>query len=398
MKSLSSRPVGATPTIAIVGGGVIGLGIGWRLAQAGAKVDVFERGTAGRGASWAAGGMLAAGIEAEPGEEELTRLNRASQGMWHAFTRELETATGADLGYRGEGTLVIATTADEVSELRHQFEIQRGMGIELAWLDGRAVLAKEPYLSPRTLAAISSPHDHQVDNRRLAVALKDAFLAAGGKLHENAPVAAVDVGGARARGLWLGERHHPADVVVIAAGAWSRTIGGLPDQARPPVRPIKGQLLALRMDSAAPLLSHVVWVPKAYLVPRGDGRLIIGATVEERGFDDTITAGGMLSLLDAAWRALPGIEELAIEETWSGVRPTSRDDAPILGPSGTDGLVLATGHHRNGILLTPLTIDTISRHILTGEVDPAIRPFGIERFGRGPAAKGARESAAVATP
>jgi glycine oxidase len=146
------------------------------------------------------------------------------------------------------------------------------------------------------------------------------------------------------------------------------------------VRPIKGQMLALRMDPAAPLLTHVVWAPGAYLVPRRDGRLIVGATVEEKGYDTALTAGGMLSLLDAAWRVVPAVEELPIDEMWVGHRPGSRDDAPILGAGPLQGLIYATGHHRNGILLTPITADTIARLVIDDEADPVIRPFGIERF------------------
>ena len=171
-----------------------------------------------------------------------------------------------------------------------------------------------------------------------------------------------------------------ADIVVLAAGAWSRGVAGVPADGRPPVRPIKGQMLALRMDPRTPLLRHVVWAPGAYLVPRRDGRLIIGATVEERGFDDTVTAGGVLTLLDAAWRAVPALEELPIDEIWVGHRPGSRDDAPILGPGPLDKLFYATGHHRNGILLTPVTADAMARLILDDVVDPAIAPFGLERF------------------
>ena len=181
--------------------------------------------------------------------------------------------------------------------------------------------------------------------------------------------------------LFSGDFHH-ADTTVLAAGAWSRAIPGLPDLARPPVRPVKGQMAALRMDPDEPLLRHVVWTPSVYLVPRRDGRLVIGATVEERGFNTDLTAGGVMSLIEGAWRTLPGIEELPIDELWVGFRPGSRDDAPILGPSGLDGLVLATGHHRNGILLTPVTADAISDHILTGRTAEVIRPFGLDRFVR----------------
>jgi len=210
--------------------------------------------------------------------------------------------------------------------------------------------------------------------------LRRVFLAAGGRLHEHVAVTAIDAAEGRVAALWLGAARHVADVVVLAAGAWSAEIAGLPRAARPPVRPVKGQMLALRMDAAAPLLRHVVWTPKVYLVPRSDGRLIVGGTVEERGFDASLTAGGILALLEGAWRAVPGIEELAIDEMWAGFRPGSRDDAPLLGPSSVAGLVLATGHHRNGILLTPVTADAVSRYILSGEVDDAIRPFAIGRF------------------
>src|SRR5262249_2924860 len=168
----------------------------------------------------------------------------------------------------------------------------------------------------------------------------------------------VDSG--RAVGLVVSGERHSADVVVLAAGAWSRAIAGLPEQALPPIRPIKGQMLALRMNPAAPLLRHVVWTSRVYLVPRRDGRLIVGGTVEERGFDTSLTAGGILALLEGAWRAIPTVEELAIDEMWVGFRPGSRDDAPVLGPTPIEGLVLATGHHRNGILLMPATAAAVS--------------------------------------
>ena len=366
--------------MAIVGAGVSGLGIGWRLAEAGVAVEIFDRGAAGRGASWAAAGMLAAGVECEPGEEGLLALTRASQALWPNFARELEAASGETIGYRDDGTLVVALTRDDVGQLRFGYDLQTKLGIDLTWLTGAEARDREPYLRPGTAAAVFSPNDHQVDNRRLAMALKTAFLKAGGTLHENTPVEAIDIEAGRARGLVVAGERRAADLVVLAAGAWSREIAGLPATARPPVRPVKGQMLALRMDPAAPLLRHVLWAPGIYLVPRDDGRLLLGATVEEKGFDESLTAGGVFSLLEAAWRALPAIEELAIDELWVGHRPTSRDDAPILGPSEIEGLVLATGHHRNGILLAPITAEAISRWILTGEMAAEARSFGMERF------------------
>jgi glycine oxidase len=226
-----------------------------------------------------------------------------------------------------------------------------------------------------------SPEDHQVDNRKLGAGLLSAARAAGVTICEHAPVKEITVVGPRAKGVVLEDGTEvAADVVVLAAGAWSRRIAGLPPELRPPVRPIKGQMLSLQMDPAAPLLNHVVWAPGVYLVPRRDGRLIVGGTVEEKGFDTTLTAGGLLTLLEAAWRTVPSIEELPLDEMWVGHRPGSRDDAPILGPGPVEGLIYATGHHRNGILLTPITVDTVAQLVLDGIVDPSIRPFGVERF------------------
>ena len=251
----------------------------------------------------------------------------------------------------------------------------------MEWLTAAATRVKEPHLAGKIAGAVFSPEDHQVDNRKLVRALRIAAEAAGVAIHEYCPVKEIAVQGGRATGVKLEDgTTAPADIVVLAAGAWSRGIAGLPPDRRPPVRPVKGQMLALRMDANAPLLNHVLWAPNAYLVPRRDGRLIVGATVEEKGFDETITAGGVMALLDAAWRAVPAIEELAIEEIWVGHRPGSRDDAPILGPGPLEGLFYATGHHRNGILLAPVTADAMARLILDNVVDPAIAPFGLERF------------------
>lgn len=349
-------------------------------------MTLFERDCVGAGASRAAAGMLAAACEAEPGEIALLALNRASQATWPEFVRELEAASDLSVGYRDEGTLAVALDRDDAARLRATFEFQRGLGLDLAWLGAAEIRALEPHLHPTIAGAILGSGDHQVDNRRLVAALAEAFRRAGGVLRETSPVTALEIAGDRVAGVRLGDEVYPADTVVLAAGAWSPQLGGLTDWVRLPVRPVKGQALALQMDPAAPLLRHVVWTGRVYLVPRGDGRLIVGATVEERGFDAQLTAGGMLALLDGAWRALPGCEELPIAESWVGFRPGSRDDAPILGPCALRGLVLATGHHRNGILLTPATAALVAHFVLTGEVAGAMLPFGIDRFS--PATKG----------
>ncbi|MGO9046793.1 MAG: glycine oxidase ThiO [Xanthobacteraceae bacterium] len=376
----SIRPIGKTPHVVIIGAGVIGLGIAWRLAGR-ATVTVFDRGKAGAGASHAAAGMLAACCEAEPGEEALVALGRESQARWPAFAEELERMSGIDVELRREGTLVLALTADDQATIAHHLEFQRQLNLPLEWLSAAATRAREPRLAGKIAGALFSPQDHQVDNRKLALALRIAAERAGVEIREHQPVKEILVQGGQARGVVLDDGTSiGADIVVLAAGAWSRSIGGLPPDRRPPVRPIKGQMLALRMDPAAPLLSHVLWAPGVYLVPRRDGRLIVGATVEEKGFDETITAGGLLTLLEAAWRAVPAVEELPVDEIWVGHRPGSRDDAPILGPGPLAGLFYATGHHRNGILLAPLTAEAMARLILDDIVEPAIKPFGLERF------------------
>jgi glycine oxidase len=380
---LSHRPArhAKTPRVAVIGAGVIGLGIAWRLAARGASVAVFDRGAAGAGASHAAAGMLAACAEAEPGEEALVTLGRESQARWPAFAAELEQASGLDVGLRREGTLVVALTADDQARLNHQLVFQQALGLPLQWISAAETRRREPHLAGKLAGAVFSPEDHQVDNRRLVAALRVAAEAAGASISEHRPVAAISWQDGRVDGIVLADGAKvTAETVVLAAGAWSRSIAGLAPELRPPVRPIKGQMLALRMDPAAPLLTHVVWAPGAYLVPRSDGRLLVGATVEERGYDTSLTAGGMLTLLEAAWRAVPAVEELPIDEMWVGHRPGSRDDAPILGVGAVDGLIYATGHHRNGILLTPITADAIARLVLDGVVEPAIRPFDIERF------------------
>jgi len=378
--TISTAFIGKRPRVAIIGAGVVGLGIAWRLAGR-AEVTVFERGKAGAGASHAAAGMLAACCEAEPGEEDLVALGRDSQARWPGFADELLRASGIDVELRREGTLVLALTADDQATLGHGLQFQQKLGLPLEWLSAGATRAKEPHLAGKIAGAVFSPQDHQVDNRKLVQALRIAAEAVGVKIHEEREVTEISVQGGRTNGVVLADRTRAAaDIVVLAAGAWSRTIAGLPPDRRPPVRPVKGQMLALRMDAVAPLLNHVLWAPGAYLVPRRDGRLIVGATVEEKGFDESITAGGMLTLLEAAWRAIPAIEELPIEEIWVGHRPGSRDDAPILGRAPLDNLFYATGHHRNGILLAPVTADAMARLIVDDVVEPAIRPFGLERF------------------
>ncbi|HEY6603841.1 MAG TPA: glycine oxidase ThiO, partial [Xanthobacteraceae bacterium] len=321
---MPNRPASnlSRPNVAIIGAGIVGLAIAWRLAARGVSVQVFDRGAAGAGASHAAAGMLAACAEAEPGEEALVALGRESQARWPAFAAELLEVSGIDVELRPEGTLLLALTADDQARLSHQLVFQQKLGLPLQWISAAETRRREPHLAGKLAGAVFSPEDTQVDNRKLVGALRVAAEAAGASITEYRAVSAISSRGGRVDGIVLADGSKvAADVVVLAAGAWSRSIDGLDPQLRPPVRPIKGQMLALRTDPAAPLLTHVVWAPGAYLVPRRDGRLLVGATVEEKGYDSSLTAGGMLSLLEAAWRAVPAIEDLPIDEMWVGHRP-----------------------------------------------------------------------------
>ena len=275
--------------------------------------------------------MLAPQVEAEPGEEALLPLMLESQSLWPEFASELERASGIAVGYRTEGTFVVALDRDDREKLRFRYDYLISLGRELEWLTGAEARRLEPHLARGVTAAISSPLDHQVDNRTVVEALKAAFSQV--RRHadrERAGRGGADRSWARARRT-RGERVIDAECVVIAAGAWSRNMPGLPDAVRPPVRPVKGQMLALQMDRAAPLATRVIWGPDVYLVPRADGRLLVGATVEEMGFDTTSPRAACSSCCARRGRPCPGTYDLPLIETWAGLRPASRDDAPILG-------------------------------------------------------------------
>src|SRR4051812_4712525 len=229
--------------------------------------------------------MLAAAVETEPGEEPLLPLALESQRLWPDFAHELEAASGISVNYRDEGTLVVALNRDDAAQLRHSYEFQKGLGLDLHWLNAAEAREREPHLKPGIAAAVWSPRDHQVENRDLGRALAVAARKAGVELVEHCAVREAMLAGGRVAGVITERGREPADVVVLAAGAWSREIGGIPPAYLPPVRPIKGQMLALQMDPAAPLLRHVVWLPRAYLTPRNDGRAVIRAPGQGRGLD-----------------------------------------------------------------------------------------------------------------
>ena len=376
----------ANKKIIIIGGGVIGLGIGWQLAKAGAAVTIYESARAGRSASWAAAGMLAPLAEAHTEEPELLKLGSQSLERYPHWVRELETDAEMSIGYRVEGTLIVGLEPDDTYQLRHIYTSQQELGLDVEWLSGRAAREIEPALSPRVTAAIRCATDHQVDNRLMVKALQRAYQSCGGMLLENNAVESICIENGIATGIQTQDsRAQNANVIVLSAGCESAQIEGLPAAIRPPVRPVKGQMLALQMEEGI-TVKNVIRTVRArypmsvYLVPRTDGRLIVGATTEEMGFDTRLTAGGVFELLRGAWETVPGIYELPILETWTGLRPGSRDNAPILGKTPVENLIYATGHYRNGILLTPITAYEIAKLILTGETSETIAPFQLDRF------------------
>jgi glycine oxidase len=377
--SSEAKPVPESADVAVVGAGIIGLSVAWRLACRGLAVAVFDRGAAGDGASFAATGMLAAAAELEPGGEDLLALCLESQRLWPAFRDDLEAASGIPVDYRDEGTLLVALGREEVERLRFRHDLQSRAGLSARWVSGPEARAIEPGLRPAVTAGIFCPDDHQVDPRCVIPALRQALAKSGGDLVENAP-AVIDHAGGRIAGVQVGDRFCRAPVVVVATGAWTASEEVLPAGLTVPVRPLKGQALALRTDPRLPALTHVVWTEDVHLAPKADGRLIVGATVEERGFDAAVTAGGLYALLEGARRALPSIEEMEVEAVWTGFRPTSDDDAPIIGATPLCGLLIATGHHRNGVLLGPVTAKAVEDLVTRGEASGAAAGFALDRF------------------
>lgn len=333
----------------------------------------------GRGASYAAAGMLAPVTEAHYGEEPLLRLNMASADLYPRFVRDLESETGIEVGYRRCGTLLVARDNDDNAALSEVFAFQQRLGLQVRRLRSAELRELEPALSPSVRGGIEVTGDHQVDNRALLDALMQAcrtrevgFVPAG--------VKEISRTGDRATGVVTTEGTDiPAEAVVLAAGARSASIDGVPAL---PVRPVKGQLLHLRARDGMPLIGHNLRGLDVYMVARPDGRLVVGATVEELDFDDAPTAGAVHDLLRFAYELLPGITEMEVVEISVGHRPATPDNAPLLGQTAVADLIVATGHYRNGVLLLPVTADAIARLVVTGEVPDSIAPFAPTRYER----------------
>ena len=386
-----------SPDVAVVGGGIIGLVTAWRAAQRGLSTTLVAPDPGG-GAAQVAAGMLAAVTELHYGEELLLSLNLASAERYPDFVRELEEVSGQETGFRACGTLTVALDTDDRTYLRELHALQRRCGLESEWLSGRECRRMEPMLAPSVRGGLRVDGDHQADPRRLASALLLACERTGVTIRRASAVRLL-TRGSRATGVALDDGTDlTAGQTVLATGPHSGDLPGFPSGLLPPVRPVKGQVLRLQMSSArsapsvpltgAPFLSRtvraVVRGSHLYLVPRASGELVIGATSEEMGWDTTVTAGGVYELLRDAHELVPGITELPLTETCAGLRPASADNAPLLGPTALPGLHLATGHHRNGVLLTPVTGDAMGELLATGELPDRALPFAPHRFSPSP--------------
>ncbi|MCI0686640.1 MAG: glycine oxidase ThiO [Sporichthyaceae bacterium] len=370
--------------VIVIGGGVIGLAIGWQAVRRGLLVTVLDP-APGTGASHVAAGMLAPVTEVGYAERALLRLTMAAAQRYPSFVAELAEATGMDPGYRTCGTLAVAMDAGDVAALDELFGFQQELGLPVERLAGRDCRELEPMLAPGVAGGLLVPGDHQIDNRRLVAALLAALTASPGARLVRQPAAGLLVDGNRAAGVVLPDGSElRAGTVVLAAGHASAGLPGLPEPVRPPIRPVKGQILRLRLpgiyrQALSRTLRGLSRGNSVYLVPRADGELVVGATVEELA-DHEVTAGGVYQLLRAAHEVFPLVAELELVESIAGVRPGTPDNAPLLGPTELPGLVLATGHYRNGILLAPITADLVTDLLATGTLPDLAKPFQLDRF------------------
>jgi glycine oxidase len=361
--------------VAIVGGGLIGLAVAWRLAGRGHSVTVIDPAPVS-GASRAAAGMLAPVSEVTYGEEPLLRLSIESLRRYPDFAAELESETGLDIGLKRDGTVIVATDAGDRGMLTELHAFQERLGLSATLLTSRECRALEPTLSPVVRCGLLVDGDHSVDNRRLAAALLAAATGAGARILPRR-VRSVTVVDGQVRGVQIDGGTLSADTVILAAGPWSASIDGIPEADRPPVRPVKGEILRLRARDTTPVPGRTIrgYVngQSVYVVTRSGGEVIIGATMTERGFDTTVLAGAVHDLLRDARTLVPGVDELELVESLAALRPGSPDNAPMIGRTATAGLVVATGHHRNGVLLTPLTADLVADLVTGGDSpDPEI--------------------------
>ena len=362
--------------VIVVGAGVIGMSIAWRLAQKKMSVLLLERNEPGREASYASAGMLAPYTEAEE-DTPLLRLAIASREIYPAFVRELESETGMSAHYRDDGALFLALDDHEAGMLNSRFEWQRKMGFAVERLEGKALHAAEPPLSPAIEFALFYPGDHQLDNRALVAALQAALERRGVELRTRMKVDRLTFESGRIVGVETGRQKLSAEVTVLAAGAWSPEIETGTGESIP-VYPTRGQIVAVK--SAQPLLRHTLRYEGGYVAVFPQSRLLLGGTMEDVGYSKANTVGAMQRIFNRAVDFVPFLSSCEIVEAWSGLRPNTKDHLPVLGSSSCAGLIYATGHFRNGILLTPITATMVSELITNGRTQVDLTPFSVKRF------------------
>src|ERR1700720_3799934 len=360
---------------AIAGGGLIGSAIALELAQAGLSVAVFEKGEPGREASWASAGILSPAPETQ-GMIPIVPLAKASIGLYPEFVANVEGISGQNVGFRPFGTMDVLFSRDAKRDLSTLIALHHGLGLKAEPLHPEEARELEPALSPEAEAAALRPDEASIDNRALTQAVLHASQKSGAEIFPDKVVEAIWREGSRCAGLKLRNENVSAKWTIIASGCFSANIEGVAVYA--PVRPAKGQMVSLRADELK--IRRVLWSEKIYLVPRNDGRILAGATVEYVGFDKHVTAGAIEKILSDAMELAPGLANARIEETWAGLRPDSPDHLPILGPTDIDGLLMATGHFRSGILLTPITARLVREWITEQRVSVDWDRFSPLRF------------------
>jgi glycine oxidase len=360
---------------AIAGGGLIGASIALELARAGLRVGLFDSQDPGREASWAGAGIISPAPESSA-MIPLVPLGKASLAYYPQFVEMVEEISGHSAGYRPKGTLQAIFSAEAREELSTVIALHHGIGLKAEPLSAEDARALEPALSEDVAAAVLRPDEASVDNRALTAAVLEAARRSGVEVFAGNGAQAIWRETDRCAGVQLKSERIEARWTVIAAGCFSANIAGVAPYA--PVRPAKGQIAALRADDLK--IERVLWSENIYLVPRNDGRILAGATVENAGFDKTLTAGGIQKVLVAAIELAPGLAHARVEETWAGLRPDSPDHLPILGPTDLEGLLIATGHFRSGISLTPITARLLCEWITERRVSVDWERFSPLRF------------------
>ena len=359
----------------VAGGGVIGASIALELAEAGLKVALYDAREPGREASWASAGMISPAPE-NPGMIPFVPISLASVALYPNFIQKVEAISGMDVGYRKDGALDAILDGNVEEELSTVIALQHGVGLRAEALTAQQAREMEPSLNEEIEAAIFRPDEASLDNRVFTDAVLTAALYRGVQIFAKNGAKALWKENGRCKGLILENSRVEAKWTIIAAGCFSARIEGVAPYA--PVFPAKGQMIALRCDPVE--IEHVLWLEHTYLVPRNDGKIIAGSTIERTGFDHDVTAAGMKKILGEAIRLAPELQQARIEETWAGLRPDSPDHLPILGPTDIDGLLIATGHFRSGILLAPITAVLMREWICSQRVSVDWERFSPMRF------------------